>query len=67
MWKEGAQILRKFVSQFGFGEEVFKLQNDILIALTARHIGAVVITQDGHFPDIAKIVPYHYIHYRKPQ
>jgi predicted nucleic acid-binding protein len=31
-----------------------KLQNDALIALTARHTGALLVTRDGHFTALAR-------------
>lgn len=35
-----------------------KIQNDILIALTARENGALLITQDKHFHIIQKHIPF---------
>lgn len=67
MWEKGARVLKKFVHEFGFGEEIFRLQNDILIALTAREIGALVITGDRHFVEIQKMVPFYLCHYRVPE
>ncbi len=35
-----------------------RLQNDCLLALTARHTGAVFVTGDGHFESIRGHVPF---------
>jgi predicted nucleic acid-binding protein len=35
-----------------------RLQNDLLIALTARHTGALLVTEDRHFLAIARHVPF---------
>lgn len=64
MWEESAEVLRKFVGEFGFSEEIFKLQNDVLIALTAKNHGALVISQDRHFTQIVKIAHFHFLHYQ---
>ena len=60
MWEESATILSQWVFSSGRNEVLFKLQNDILIALTARSLGAVVITQDRHFEKIAERVSFLY-------
>ena len=36
-----------------------RLQNDCLLALTARYTGAVFVTGDGHFESIRGHVPFH--------
>ena len=64
MWEKSALILREFVGRFGYNEEVFKLQNDILLALTAKSCGALLISKDRHFLEIAKIISFHFFHYR---
>ncbi len=35
-----------------------RLQNDLLLALTARHTGALFVTADSHFATIQKSVPF---------
>ena len=35
-----------------------RLQNDVLIALTARHTGAVLVTRDAHFHALREQVPF---------
>src|SRR2546423_1318616 len=35
-----------------------RLQNDILLAATARHTGALFLTRDGHFRTIREPVPF---------
>lgn len=64
MWEKSAEVLRELVIKFGLNEQMFRLQNDVLLALTARHVGALVISQDKHFLEIAKIIPFHLLHYR---
>lgn len=45
---------------FGDHEEVglARLQNDVLIALTARHTGALVVTHDAHFATLRRHVSF---------
>lgn len=64
MWEKSAEVLRELVIKYGLNEQMFRLQNDVLLALTARHVGALVISQDKHFLEIAKIIPFHFLHYR---
>jgi predicted nucleic acid-binding protein len=35
-----------------------RLQNDCLIALTARHTGTLLLAADGHFATIRRYVPF---------
>jgi predicted nucleic acid-binding protein len=35
-----------------------RLQNDLLIALTARHTGALLVTRDAHFATLREHVPF---------
>jgi predicted nucleic acid-binding protein len=53
MWKEAGAIALTLSSHFSqrFAE---KLQNDILIALTARYTGTLLVTKDKHFKVIRK-------------
>ena len=60
MWEESASILSQWHFSSRENEVLFKLQNDVLIALTARSLGAVVITQDRHFEKIAQKVSFLY-------
>lgn len=64
MWEKSAEVLRELVIKLGLNEQMFRLQNDVLLALTARHIGALVISQDKHFLEIATIIPFHFLHHR---
>ena len=59
-----ASILSQWHFSSGENEVLFKLQNDVLIALTARSLGAVVITQDKHFEKIAEKTSFLYFLYR---
>ena len=38
-----------------------RLQNELWIALTARHMGALLVTQDAHFLAIARHVPFTFV------
>jgi predicted nucleic acid-binding protein len=35
-----------------------RLQNDLLLALTARHTGALFVTTDGHFEAIRRLIAF---------
>jgi predicted nucleic acid-binding protein len=35
-----------------------RLQNDLLIALTARHTGTLLVTSDPHFTALRRHVPF---------
>jgi predicted nucleic acid-binding protein len=35
-----------------------RLQNDVLIALTARHTGALLVTMDAHFSTVRRHLPF---------
>ncbi len=61
MWEKSAYILRHFREKFGSSEELHKLQNDILIALSARENGALLITRDKHFKQIADFLAFSYL------
>jgi predicted nucleic acid-binding protein len=37
---------------------ISRLQNDLLLALTARHTGALFLTSDRHFGAICRLVPF---------
>lgn len=52
-WLEAGRILPKaFVSHEHVG--LARLQNDVLLALTARHTGAVLVSKDRHFRAIQR-------------
>ena len=55
-----AMILREKTGKFGIGDDYHHLQNDVLIALTARANGALLITADGHFEKLAEWIPFHF-------
>ena len=35
-----------------------RLQNDLLLALTARHTGALFVTGDTHFSMLRRYIPF---------
>lgn len=56
-WLEAGRILPKtFASYEHIG--LARLQNDVLLALTARHTGAVLVSKDAHFRAIQRHVPF---------
>jgi predicted nucleic acid-binding protein len=47
VWLEAAQVLRRFGTRYGFeARGLARLSHDVLIALTARRIGAIVFTRN---------------------
>ncbi len=57
MWVQAGDLAAKVVG--GFDELTLeKIQNDLLIALTAREYGAFLITQDHHFQRIQKHISF---------
>lgn len=56
-WYEAGRLLPKI---FPTHEEVglARLQNDLLLALTSRHTGALFVTTDPHFNTIRRFVPF---------
>jgi len=56
-WHEAGRLLPRVFSNH---EEVGldRLQNDCLLALTARHTGALFVTSDRHFEIIRRHVPF---------
>lgn len=38
-----------------------RLQNDTLVALTARHTGALLATKDGHFSSLARKLAFRFV------
>ena len=57
-WVETGRLLPTI---FPDHEEVglARLQNDCLLAFTARYTGALFFTADGHFETIRRHVPFH--------
>lgn len=46
-WKKTGKIIAKLGQKYGFGEKFLsRIANDVLIALSARKIGAVVVTNN---------------------
>lgn len=63
MWVKAAELAGAVTgSHDEIGLE--KIQNDLLIALTAKAQGATLITQDKHFKTIQKYVPLRLIFHR---
>ena len=56
-WYDAGRLLPRIFSDY---EEVglSRLQNDLLLALTARHTGALFVTGDDHFDAIRRYVPF---------
>ena len=56
-WHEAGRALP---AVFAHHEEVglARLQNDILLAITARYTGATFVTRDAHFVTIAERIPF---------
>ena len=59
MWEQAAIVLSK--SSIYNPKNVEELQNDVLLALTARHSGAILITQDKDFEEIQKYLQFQWI------
>ena len=56
-WYDAGRLLPRI---FSHHEEVglSRLQNDMLLALTARHTGALFVTTDGHFDTLRRLLPF---------
>lgn len=56
-WYQAGRVLPKV---FPHHEKIglARLQNDVLLALTARHTGALFLTADRHFDSIRRHVPF---------
>jgi hypothetical protein len=52
----GRLLPRVFADHEAIG--LARLQNDCLIALTARHTGALLVTIDAHFAMLRRHVPF---------
>ena len=56
-WYETGRLLpRVFPSHEEIG--LARLQNDLLLALTSRHTGALFVTTDPHFEAIRRFIPF---------
>jgi predicted nucleic acid-binding protein len=56
-WYDAGRLLPEI---FPHHEEIglSRLQNDLLLALTARHTGALFVTNDGHFEAMRRLIPF---------
>ncbi len=56
-WYDAGRLLPRIFSDY---EEIglSRLQNDLLLALTARHTGALFVTGDEHFNAIRRHIPF---------
>lgn len=56
-WYDAGRLLPRI---FPAHEEIglARLQNDLLLALTARHTGALFVTADAHFEAIRRFIPF---------
>lgn len=59
MWVQAGLLAAKVMGSYD-EKTLEKIQNDLLIALTARENGAVLITQDHHFNAIRKHVSFQF-------
>ena len=56
-WLEAGRLLpRAFTNHESVG--LARLQNDVLLALTARHTGAVLVSKDRHFVQLQRQVRF---------
>lgn len=56
-WYETGRLLpRIFPNHEDIG--LARLQNDLLLALTSRHTGALFVTTDAHFHTIRRFIPF---------
>lgn len=56
-WYDAGRLLPEI---FPYHEEIglSRLQNDLFLALTARHTGALFVTTDGHFGTIRRLIAF---------
>ena len=56
-WYDAGRLLPRI---FPTHEEIglARLQNDLLLAFTSRHTGALFVTTDGHFDTIRRFIPF---------
>ena len=59
-WQEGGRLLCRLQEVYGYDlHRAYSLTHDVLIALSARRIGALLITQNGKdFEAIRKLKPF---------
>ena len=57
-WHDAGRLLPEI---FQDHEEIglSRLQNDLLLALTARHTGALFVTTDSHFEAMRRLISFH--------
>ena len=57
-WHDAGRLLPEI---FQDHEEIglSRLQNDLLLALTARHTGALFVTTDSHFEAMHRLISFH--------
>ena len=56
-WLETGRLLpRVFLDHEALG--LARLQNDLLLALTARHTGTLFVTGDAHFTALRRYIPF---------
>ena len=56
-WLETGRLLpRVFLDHEALG--LARLQNDLLLALTARHTGTLFVTGDAHFTELRRYIPF---------
>lgn len=60
MWIKAGELAGKVIGTYD-ERALEKIQNDLLIALTALQNGATLITQDQHFQAIQRHVPFNLI------
>ena len=60
MWVQAGE-LAAVVMQSSEERKLEKIQNDLLIALTARAHGATLITRDTHFKLIGRYIPFRFL------
>lgn len=56
-WLEAGRLLPRVFPDHGT-VGLARLQNDLLLALTARHTGALLVTADAHFVKLRRHIPF---------
>jgi len=56
-WLEAGRVMRPIFRDHG-DVGLARLQNDVLLALTARHTGAALATLDGHFATLQRHIAF---------
>lgn len=57
MWIRAGELAGRIIGSYD-KRSLERIQNDLLIALTARETGSTLITKDGHFKIIQKHIPF---------